>query len=205
MKRFGEIGIIGRFRPLHLGAARVLKALCLSAENVKIGIGSSNQYNLRNPFTLAETRKAITCYLKGKAENFCLIDVPDFGHLPSYRDGKKWVQVVKSLFGPLDAFVTANSYVKELLAGSYNIIHPLELLPGQERIPLRGTMVRVAMALGQDYRRWLPPEVVDIYERQGRIERFRREFGLATLALLKGNSWFLASDRNEECQFVQQS
>jgi nicotinamide-nucleotide adenylyltransferase len=204
MKRFVDIGIIGRFRPLHLGSARVLRALCLRAGHVNIGIGSSNRYDLRNPFTLAETRQAITCYLNGKADNYRLIDVPDFGHLPAYRDGKKWLQTVTERFGPLDAFVTANDYVKELLAAHYTIIHPVELLAREERIPLRGTMVRTAMALGRDYRRLLPPEVVDIYDGQGRIDAFRKEFGLAILAGLTGEEWFRPSDKNEESRFVRQ-
>lgn len=55
-KKFRKLGAIGRFKPLHLGAAAMLEALCENAEEVVIGIGSSNKYNLRNPFTAEESR-----------------------------------------------------------------------------------------------------------------------------------------------------
>ena len=45
--KLGTIGLIGRFKPLHLGASVLLESACEKAEKVIIGIGSSNKYNIR--------------------------------------------------------------------------------------------------------------------------------------------------------------
>lgn len=61
MKTLGAVGFIGRFKPLHNGAALALETLCEQADKVKIGIGSVNKYNLRNPFTAEESQEMIGC------------------------------------------------------------------------------------------------------------------------------------------------
>mgnify|MGYP002750839863 CR=1 FL=1 len=54
-ERFERIGMVARWRPVHLGHAPILRALCDRATHALIGIGSSNRYDFRNPFTLEET------------------------------------------------------------------------------------------------------------------------------------------------------
>lgn len=184
MRTLGTVGLVCRFRPLHNGSALMLDTLCANADHVKIGIGGSNKYDLRHPFTTQETETALHRFLKPKYDNYNIIHVPDFGHIPAFRDGGKWTEYVTETFGTLDYFVTANGYVEELLKDHYRIIHPASLIPADRHIRLRGTMVRLAMAAGGDYRAMMPPEAVDYYEQNGLVQRFRREFGLQTLALL---------------------
>jgi nicotinamide mononucleotide adenylyltransferase len=90
--------------------------------------------------------------------------------------------MILDLFGPLDLFVTANPYVASLLAGDYHIVKPVDLVPEEERVPIDGTMVRRAMASGDGWHELVPPEVTAYIVERGLDERFRREFGLKTLA-----------------------
>ncbi|MFQ5613829.1 MAG: hypothetical protein ACE5H9_17045 [Anaerolineae bacterium] len=174
--RFDCIGMVARWRPVHNGHAPVLRALCERASKALIGVGSSNRYDLRNPFTLEETLDMIRRVLAGRS-NYTLIPVPDLD------DGPRWRTMVVDLFGALDLFVTDNPYVSSLLGADYRIIRPVELVPEDERIAIDGTMVRREMARGDGWRGLVPAEVADYIAARRLDERFRREFGLQTLAL----------------------
>jgi nicotinamide-nucleotide adenylyltransferase len=175
-ERFNRLGMIARWRPVHRGHAPVLRALCDRAEHALIGIGSSNEYNLRNPFTLDETMDMIRLVLAGR-DNFELIPVPDL------HDGPRWRALVVERFGPLDFFVTENPYVASLLAADYRLIRPVELIPAAERIAVDGSLVRREMARGEGWQALVPEEVAAYIRSHGLDERFRREFGLQTLAM----------------------
>ena len=110
-------------------------------------------------------------------ENYTLIPVPDLD------DGPRWRLMIRDLFGPLDLFVTANPYVASLLAKDYRIVKPVELILEDERIAVDGTMVRREMARGTAWRDLVPKEIADFIALRQLDERFRREFGLQTLAL----------------------
>jgi nicotinamide-nucleotide adenylyltransferase len=176
LDRFNRIGMVARWRPVHRGHAPVLRGLCDRASKALIGIGSSNRYDLRNPFTLEETTDMIRLVLTGR-KNYTLIPVPDLD------DGPRWRKMIIDLFGPLDLFVTDNPYVSSLLAADYRIIKPVALVPENEKIAIDGSMVRREMARGGGWQDMVPKEVAS-YIAAGRLdERFRREFGLQTLAL----------------------
>ncbi|NOH12682.1 MAG: hypothetical protein HND51_13655 [Chloroflexi bacterium] len=172
---FSRIGMVARWRPVHLGHTPVLRALCQTAEKALIGIGSSNTYDYRNPFTLEETKDMLRLALVDY-NNYTFIAVPDL------FDGPRWRDMVQELFGDLDVYVTENPYVTDLMKGIYNVIKPVELVPDDEKIPLNGTMVRQAMARGEDWQAMVPPEIASYIENKGLDERFRTEFGLETLA-----------------------
>jgi nicotinamide-nucleotide adenylyltransferase len=174
--RVGRLGMVARWKPVHLGHAAVLEALVARADEVLVGLGSANRYDASNPFTADESAAMIRLVL-GAADRVSLVPVPDLGH------GPRWSAMVRELFGPLDLFVTANAYVRELLEETYRVVHPVELLPPERRVRVDGAMVRRAMARGEDWRALVPPPVAAYLEREGLVERFRREFGLATLAL----------------------
>ncbi len=176
MHELERIGMVARWRPVHLGHAPVLHALCRSASQALIGVGSANRYDVRNPFTLEETLDMIRLVLRGK-DNYRLIPVPDLD------DGPRWRRMILDLFGPLDRFVTANPYVASLLADDYCIVRPVELVPEPERVPVDGSLVRRAMARGEEWRHLVPPEVAEYIADRQLDQRFRAEFGLQTLAL----------------------
>ncbi|HLD07361.1 MAG TPA: adenylyltransferase/cytidyltransferase family protein [Candidatus Nanoarchaeia archaeon] len=178
----GKVGVIGRFRPLHNGGAAMLESICSRAEQVIIGIGSANRYNARNPFTPLETQAMMESFLSSHHHNYRIIHVPDYGHIPEYRDGSKWKADVARLYGSLDAFVSGNDYARQLLQPVYPVMHPSELVPREHRIFLSGTMVRMAMAQGDGWKGMVPPVVAEYLDSRGLAARFRTEFGLETLA-----------------------
>src|SRR5512133_1003956 len=116
--QFDRVAMVARWKPVHLGQAAVLRALCSGAGHALIGVGSSNRYNVRNPFTFEETesmlRLALASFpLQGlrdtaatntppsrPTENYEIMPVPDLD------DGPRWRVMVKEMFGELDAFVT---------------------------------------------------------------------------------------------------
>jgi nicotinamide-nucleotide adenylyltransferase len=169
-----RLGMVARWKPVHLGHAAVLRALAGYAGQVTIGIGSSNRYDKANPFTPAETAEMIGLVLQD-CDNYRLVEVPDLG------DGPRWRAMVAELFGPLDLFVTANPYVRSLMAERYRVVHPVHFVAPDERVAVDGTMVRRAMAGGDDWQRLVPAAVADYLGSRGLVERLRREFAAAIL------------------------
>lgn len=173
----GRLAMIARWKPLHLGQAAVLEELCDRADHVILGIGSSNRYNARNPFTAAESATMIRLVLGGRGyDNHTIVEVPDLD------DGPRWRLMVKEMLGALDLFVTANGYVRSLLLDDYPILHPVHLVPPERRVRVDGTMVRAAMARDEGWRELVPPEVERFLDDGGLVRRFRAEFGDEILA-----------------------
>ncbi len=175
-KPFGIIGTVGRFKPVHKGHAIMLEALCKNAEHVIIGIGSNNKYDYRNPFTAQESAAMIDLVLKPHYSNYSIVEVPDFDN------GPVWRQHVLTLYGPLDAFATANDYVRSLLKDDYRLILPVTLVPKEQHIYLNATMIRVAIARGEPWQHLVPATVVSYITQHHLDQRFCNEFGLATIA-----------------------
>ena len=202
-KPYYRIGMIARWKPVHIGQVTVLRALCQQSERVLVGIGSSNRYNARNPFTLEETEDMLRLVLEGEgyssgiARGFLrreerpprndesekektlieIIPVPDLD------DGPRWRVMVKELFGELDLFVTDNPYVTNLMKDIYQLARPVDFIPPGERVRVDGSMARASMARGERWQDWVPARCVEYIESRGLDERFRREFGLQTLAM----------------------
>lgn len=164
----GRLATIARWKPVHLGHAAVLRALAGYADQLVVGIGSSNRSDSRNPWTAEETEEMLRLVI---GDGPTVVPIPDLG------DGPRWRRAVVDRLGPLDLFVTANRYVRDLLAEDYPVVHPVHLVPPGERVAIDGTRVRRAMALGEGWRSLVPPEVADWLEGRGLVERFRREFG----------------------------
>ncbi|MEZ0230537.1 MAG: hypothetical protein ACAI25_18085 [Planctomycetota bacterium] len=171
-----RVGLVCRWKPVHRGHAALLESLCERAEKVLIGLGSPNVRDARNPFSAEESARMIELVLGPRFRNFELVVVPDLG------DGPRWAKLVRELLGPLDLFVSENDWVRELMGRVYPLAHPAELVPRERHTPVDGTLVRRAMALGADWRALVPEPVADYLEREGLVARFRREFGLASLA-----------------------
>jgi len=197
-KTLGIVGVVGRFKPLHIGAALMLDTLCQKSEYVKIGIGSTNKYNARNPFTPEETRDMIDLYLKPRFSNYEIFFIPDFAHISGNSDGIPWKNYVLQTYGTLDNFVSGNPYVASLLKSNYNIIHPADVIHISKQFRMSGTMVRMAMATGNDYKQMVPPSVAEYLDKNKLVQRFRNEFGLVTLESLSEDSWSGSEDIYKE-------
>lgn len=176
-KDLGIVGTVARFKPVHKAHQAMLESICERARFVYMGIGSSNVYDVRSPFTYEESKEMIYSALWGKYTNYLILEVPDLFH------GEKWKNKVLEIFGgEIDNFVTANVYVENLLKDHYRIIHPATLIPDNKKYAVSGTMIRVAMAKGEEWEGLVPNTVVGYIKENKLDERFRREFGLETLA-----------------------
>ena len=171
-----RLGMVARWRPVHRVHAAILRGLCVRAERVLIGIGSSNRYNEANPFTPAETAEMIRLVLGPEMERVDLVEIPDLG------DGPRWAAMVREMMAPLDLFVSANAWVRDLVAEFWPVLHPIHFIPEEERAPISGTLVRGAMAAGEDWQELVPPEVADYLREHELVSRLRREFGPEILA-----------------------
>jgi nicotinamide mononucleotide adenylyltransferase len=194
----GTIGVIGRWKPLHLGGAAMLETLCKQAEHVKIGIGSCNKYNLRNPWTAEESYEMISVYLTPRFHNFSVLFIPDYAHIPEYRDGKRWKQNIAEEFGELDYFVTGDKYVAQLLQDKYKILHPGDLVSEDKQVFLKATAVRVEMAKNGNWQQFVPKETAEYIIKNKLDERFRKEFGLQTIAQLASAEYWLPETAEQE-------
>lgn len=188
MKRWKRVGIVGRFKPLHKGGTVLLETICGMAEVAIIGIGSSNKYNLRNPFTAEETEQMIRRAVSSEYSNYQFIHIPDYAQIPEYSDGQKWRENIKKEFRELDAFITGNGHVAKLLHNDYQIINPVDLLSEATGPRIRSTEVRVKMAKQENWQDLVPAFVVDYLESNNLVERFRREFGQQTIAYAEGRA-----------------
>ena len=180
----GKAGFIGRFKPLHNGGYVMLNSLCEKADEVIIGIGSSNKYNLRNPFTAEESEAMINCVLANKFSNYSIIHIPDFAHLKEYNNGQKWKNYIVEKFKGLDYFISSNEYVRTLLEDSFSLLYPFDIIPKEKYLKLRATEVRVEMAKFGNWKNLVPESVASYLEKNKLVDRFRREFGLKTIANL---------------------
>ena len=176
MTDLGVVGLVARFKPVHKGHAVMLESVCSRASKVYIGLGSSNKYDVQNPFTASESRDMVDLVLKSKFSNYSFVEVPDLGH------GPRWREQAKNLFGSLDCFVTANDYVESLLKDTYKVARPLDIIPKDSQFCASGTMVRVGMAQGQSWQHLVCDLVAAYLSENGLVDRFCREFGLETIA-----------------------
>lgn len=172
----GRVAVVARFKPVHAGHAAMLRAVAARSSELTIGLGSCNRYNMRNPFTAAESAEMIRLALGEPAQRCRLIEIPDLD------DGPRWKEMVRGLLGELDLFVTANPYVRSLMQEHYKVVHPLLLIPVEEQVPVDGTMVRTAMARGESWLHLVPDIVSQYIVQNGLDVRFKKEFGLAALA-----------------------
>ncbi len=170
-----RVGMVARWRPVHRVHAAILRGLCGRANQVVIGIGSSNRYNAANPFTPDETARMIRSVLAGR-DNYEIQEIPDLG------DGPRWAKMVRGMFEPLDLFVTANVWVRDLAAQFWPVAHPIHFIPPEARAPISGTLARVAMARSGAWRDLVPPAVAALLEEEGLVERLRAEFGEEIIA-----------------------
>jgi len=199
----GVVGTVARFKPLHKGHAVLLESLCERSSHVYIGIGSSNKYDVRNPFTARESKEMIDLILQPRYNNYSLLEVPDVGN------GPKWRELILGKFGTLDHFVIVNDYVADLLKNDYTLIPSVRLIPEEKKFPVTATMVRTAIARGEPWEHFVPESIVtylnELKEQEDKrqetlVDRFVREFGLATLAQTTQEMLYGKPTERERCQ-----
>ena len=111
--------IIGRFQPFHSGHLEIIKKYHSKGFFVKIVIGSTQKFHLRNdPFTKEERIDMIKKTLLGhKIKNYEIIFVPD---VPS---DDEWISIIKKKAGHFDVIFTGNPWVKRIFRNSDVELH----------------------------------------------------------------------------------
>ena len=163
----------------------LLETVCREADIVRIGIGSSNVIDHRNPWTADETEEMIDAHLSEHYHNYT------FHHIPDFRDADRWRDEVSRQLGSLDLFVSGNPYVRDLMKDTYQTKDMLDLIGKENHLEISGTLVRGRLATaGADYRSLLPEAVADWLEADSRIERFRKDWGKKALRdMPPGDAW----------------
>ena len=175
-KKSSFVAILGRWQPVHIGHQAAIQSLCAHFHRVVIGIGSSNIHDYRNPFSLDEVKDMLRLSI-GKTSNFTLMPIPDM------IDDQEWRRKVIHEFGQPEYFITANPYVKSLLNENYLVSHPANFIPEERKIAVSASLVRRQMAQGGDWQSLVPAKVSQYISSQQLDVRFRKEFGLHTLAV----------------------
>lgn len=103
---------IGRFQPFHRGHLSVVQRTLKEAENLVIGIGSSQENGTaNNPYTFEERRDMILAALKDHSidtSRITIIAIPDID------DAAHWVDHVIQLVPPFEGVYTGSPIVRNL-------------------------------------------------------------------------------------------
>lgn len=106
---------IGRFQPFHYGHLHIIKTIVEENTQLKIGIGSSQEYNTKmNPFNFKERKSFITESLKKNSIDLKKIIIYK---IPDMYDAKKWVDKIFKIVGDFDLIYTPNEWMRNLFLG----------------------------------------------------------------------------------------
>jgi len=140
--------IIGRFQPFHLGHLLLIKEAAKEADNIVIGIGSSQESRTRhNPFTAEERRSMVSASLKQIKSKVVVCEVPDIG------DNARWVAHVESCVPKFDVVYTNGELERSLFALAGYPVHATGLY---NRDLYSGTEIRRRMGAGERWRHLVP-------------------------------------------------
>ena len=129
--------LIGRFQPFHLGHLDAVLFGLSRAENLSIGIGSSNKSNeRRNPFTTEErTEMIISSIESSMIDRIKIFDIPDVDN------HEKWTFEIDQIVPKYDVVFTNDEFTKTLFEKRNIDVIPVVL---KDREKFSGTNVRKA-------------------------------------------------------------
>ena len=100
---------IGRFQPFHKGHLYSLKKCFELADQVIVGIGSSQESGTENNPWDFEARKAMIESLDLQGDSLKVVALPD------YPDDEVWLKEVKERVGNFDVVVSNNEWVLSIM------------------------------------------------------------------------------------------
>ena len=199
-KTYNNVGLIGRFKPLHKGSASMLEQVCEASGHVVIGIGSINKHDYRNPFTAEETKDMINLYLEDKYANYEIKFINDHGH--ENADSTPWKNELKEKMNNKETFFSGNPYVKELLKDSYEVVDAKEFSKNHNS-PIKASMARLEMAKDGNWEQYVPEKVVTYIKENKLDKRLREEFGIETIIKESKHVVYNNENLEEEMRTVQ--
>ncbi len=158
--------LIGRFQPFHLGHLHAIKYALSQADNVWIGIGSSNRsLERQNPFSSAERREMIESSLDGETlQRVGIYEIPDLG------DHKKWAESIKTIVPEFDVVFTNDKVTRHIYSRRGITVLPI---PFESRDSLSGTSIREKITDGGNWEDCVPDGTRGVLAKSGAGDRLK--------------------------------
>ena len=158
--------LIGRFQPFHLGHLDAVLFGLSRAENLFIGIGSSNKSNERkNPFSAEERREMIVTSIEPSiADRIKIFDVPDVG------DHEKWTFEIDKTVPKYDIVFTNDEFTRTLFEKREISVISVIL---KDREKFSGTNIRNLIAYDRNWRDLVPQGTRNVLDNINAKERLQ--------------------------------
>ena len=158
--------LIGRFQPFHLGHLDAVLFGLSRAENLFIGIGSSNKSNEReNPFSAEERREMIVLSIEpSMIDRLKIFDVPDVD------DHEKWTFEIDKIVPKYDVVFTNDEFTKTLFEKRKISVISVAL---KDREKFSGTNIRDLITEDKNWRDLVPQGTRNVLDIINAKERFK--------------------------------
>ena len=158
--------LIGRFQPFHLGHLDAVLFGLSRAENLFVGIGSSNKSNERkNPFSAEErTEMIISSIESSMIERLKIFGIPDVDN------HEKWTFEIDQIVPKYDVVFTNDEFTKTLFEKRKIDVIPVVL---KDREKFSGTNIRNLITEDKNWRDLVPQgtrNVLDIINAKERLK-----------------------------------
>ena len=145
-KRYKRGLIVGRFQPIHLGHIFLMKQAIEICEEIVIGIGSANKFDIDNPFSVEDRERGLKRALKehGLDEKVtAIVRLNDYDN-NDRAWGKEVLKKTKNF--PVDVAIGHNDWVNRILRPAGVAIIDTEL-PEFDRSDHQGSVIREKLRL----------------------------------------------------------
>ncbi len=164
---------IGRFQPFHLGHLSIVKQILNENENLKIGIGSSQEANTKlNPFSSKERRKFVEESLKELQIDMSRVTIYD---IPDLFDAKKWAESIFDLVENFDILYAPNEWMKNLFMDKSCLIVKPDFVNKEE---YNGENIRTSISKNdKTWTSFVPKAVIELIQKSNGISRIKKLYG----------------------------
>ena len=158
--------LIGRFQPFHLGHLDAVLFGLSRAENLFIGIGSSNKSSeMKNPFSAEERREMIVLSIEPSiTDRIKIFDIPDVGA------HEKWTFEIDQTVPKYDVVFTNDEFTKTLFGKRKIDVIPVVL---KDREKFSGTNIRNLIIEDKDWRDLVPQGTRNVLDNINAKERLK--------------------------------
>ena len=158
--------LIGRFQPFHLGHLDAVLFGLSRAENLFIGIGSSNKSSeMKNPFSAEERREMIVLSIEPSiTDRVKIFDIPDVG------DHEKWTFEIDKIVPKYDVVFTNDEFTKTLFEKRKISVISVVL---KDREKFSGTNIRNLIIEDKDWRDLVPQGTRNVLDNINAKERLK--------------------------------
>ena len=158
--------LIGRFQPFHLGHLDAVLFGLSRAENLSIGIGSSNKSNeRRNPFSAEErTEMIISSIESSMIDRLKIFDIPDVDN------HEKWTFEIDQIVPKYDVVFSNDEFTKTLFEKRNIDVIPVVL---KDREKFSGTNIRELIADDKNWQDLVPQGTRKVLDNLNAKERLK--------------------------------